>query len=396
MKPSCSNCLRHSIECDYNSNPSSRGSSATSSTEEKKAPTSLAGSRTFISSSQSNFAPPKRAHGPRRAPVQQHEEQSSQLNQAVINKPLQFTATDMALFHHFITSKDLGASHTQLCRLGFSFHYVLRLVLAFSSFHLARNSENTSCMGLKTTDLHAVAEQHYQTAVREVTAAIPLLDTTSSPALYASAIFIFLCSLARGPRPGEYLAYRDDGTPGCLSLFMSLRSILEVCSALTPSVDLFSIHAADVQDVTIQPEEPPLHREELVSHDYRDSLAQVRHLITATFSGGVSGHEDYSQVLDRLCYSYDVVFGGHSRPTESELWPQIFGWLYKLPGVFLMDVQQRKPAALVVFAFFAVLLKQLDPAWFIRQWPEHIMDGIFHNLDQDHRIYVQWPVEQFR
>lgn len=328
--------------------------------------------------------------------MQQHEEESSQLNQAVINKPLQFTATDMALFHHFITSKDLGASHTQLCQLGFSFYYVLRLVLAFSSFHLARNSENSSSMGLKTTDLHVVAEQHYETAVREVTAAIPLLDTTSSPALYASAIFIFLCSLARGPRPGEYLAYRDDGTPGCLSLFMGLRSILEVCSALTPSVDLFSIHATDVQDVTIQPEEPPLHREELVSHDYRDSLARVRHLITATFSGGVPGHEDYSQVLDRLCYSYDVVFDGGSRPTESELWPQIFGWLYTLPDVFLMDVQQRKPAALVVFAFFTVLLKQLDPAWFIRQWPEHIMDGIFHSLDQDHRIYVQWPVEQFR
>lgn len=72
-------------------------------------------------------------------------------------------------------------------------------------------------MDLKTTDLHAVAEQHYEIAVREVTAAIPLLDTTSSPALYASAILIFLCSLARGPQPGEYLAYRDDGTPGCLS-----------------------------------------------------------------------------------------------------------------------------------------------------------------------------------
>lgn len=387
--------MRHSIDCDYASNPSSRGSSVTPSTE-VKAPTSLDGNHTFISSSQSNFAPPKRAHGPRRAPAQQHDEKSSQLDQAIINKPFQFTATDMALFHHFITSKDLGASHTRIYQLGFSFHYVLRLALAFSGFHLARHSANSSFTGLNKTDLHAVAEQHYEIAVREVTAAIPLLDTTSSLALYASAIFIFLCSLAKGPQPGEYLAYRDDGTPGCLSLFMGLRSILELCSALTPSVDFSFIHAADVQDVTTQPEEPPFHREELASHDYRDSLAKVRHLISATFAGGGTGFEDYSQVLDRLYYSYDVVFGGSSRRTESELWPQIFGWLYTLPDVFLMDVQQRRPAALVVFAFFTVLLKQLDPAWFIRQWPEHIMDGILHNLDQDHRIYVQWPVEQFR
>lgn len=176
---------------------------------------------------------------------------------------------------------------------------------------------------------------------------------------------------------------------------MGLRSILEVCSALTPSVHLFSIHTADVQDVTTQPEEPLLHREELVSHGYKDSLAQVRHLISANFPGGGPGSADYYKVLDRLCYSYDVVFGGGSRLTESELWPQIFGWLYTLSDVFLMDVQQRNPAALVVFAFFTVLLKQLDPAWFIRQWPEHIMDGIFHTLDEDHRRYVKWPVEQF-
>ena len=169
MKPNCSNCLRHSIDCDYNSTSLSRDSSATPSTE-VKAPTSLDGNHTFISSSQSNFAPPKRAHGPRRAPAQQHDEKSSQLDQAIINKPFQFTATDMALFHHFITSKDLGASHTRIYQLGFSFHYVLRLALAFSGFHLARHSANSSFTGLNKTDLHAVAEQHYEIAVREVTA----------------------------------------------------------------------------------------------------------------------------------------------------------------------------------------------------------------------------------
>lgn len=120
----------------------------------------------------------------------------------------------MALFHHFITSADLGGSQkhmqTQLSQLGFTFHYVLRLLLAFSAFHLARHSTNDSLLGSRT-ELYALAEQHYEIAVREVTEAIPHLDTTTSPALYASSIFIFLCSLAKGPQPGEYLAYRDDG-----------------------------------------------------------------------------------------------------------------------------------------------------------------------------------------
>ncbi|RWQ98637.1 putative C6 transcription factor [Paecilomyces variotii] len=396
-KPNCGNCLRHSIECDYNS--SSESSSTVSPTNET---TSLAEAPkpyddyTFISSSQANFTPPKRAHSSRPPLSQQHDEQSSHLHQAVANKQFQFTATDMVLFHHFITSKDLGGSRphvqNQLSQLGFSFHYVLRLLLAFSGFHLARYSTNDSSPG-SSADFYAAAERHYETAVREVAAAIPLLDATNSPALYTSSIFVFICSLAKGPRPGEYLAYCDDGNPGCLSLFMGLRSILERCKS-TLSVDFSSIHGANEQDETLQPEGPPFHPEEPVSHAYRDSLAELRHLISATFPDNSLEYTDYSQVLDMLCYTYEFVFGDDPRPTEPQLWPQIFGWLYTLPDLFVMDAQNRRPAALVMFAFFAVLLKQLDPAWFIRQWPEHIMSGIFRDLDEFHQEYVRWPMEQ--
>jgi hypothetical protein len=152
---------------------------------------------------------------------------------------------------------------------------------------------------------------------------------------------------------------------------------------------------ADPDDKSSQREELPFHSEEQVSQEYRYYLVQVRHLISATFPESNTGYTDYSQVLDRLCHCYDVVFGTSQLP-ESQLWPQIFSWLYTLPDLFLADAQQRRPAALVVFAFFTVLLKQLDAAWFIREWPEHIMTSIFSNLDEYHRGYVQWPMEQIR
>ncbi|GFF62335.1 hypothetical protein IFM60648_00596 [Aspergillus lentulus] len=395
LKPSCGNCLRHSVDCDYALNPER---SSTPSTEEGATPTSHNGSYTFISSSQSNFSPPRRGRSSRPLSIQQPNEPNPLLHQAVAKKPFQFTAIDMALFHHFITSADLGGSQnhmqTQLSQLGFTFHYVLRLLLAFSGFHLACNSANHSFLGSRS-DLYAVAEQHYDLAVREVRGAIPQLDAITSPALYASSIFIFLCSLAKGPQPGEYLAYRDDGNPGCLSLFMGLRSILEICSA-TLSVDFSSIHTEDPEDKSSQPEEHPFHSEQQVSQVYRDHLAQLRHLISATFPVSGPGYTDYSQVLDRLCHCYDVVFGGYSQLPEAQLWPQIFSWLYTLPDLFLADAQQRRPAALVVFASFAVLLKRLDAAWFIRDWPEHIMTSISSNLDESHQGYAQWPMQQIK
>lgn len=62
--------------------------------------------------------------------------------------------------------------------------------------------------------------------------------------------------------------------------------------------------------------------------------------------------------------------------TDGELWPQIFGWLYMPPDDFVVDLQHHNTVALVIFAFYTVLLKRISSVWFIKGWPEHIMAGI--------------------
>lgn len=121
--------------------------------------------------------------------------------------------------------------HSRLPRLGFSFHYILQLILAFSGFHLARIQEHES-------KYYFEAERHYATALRKVSAAVPLLDHHNCHALYMAAILIFVCSFAKGPQPDEFLAFRDDGRTGSLFLFMGVRSILENCS-----VGVLEIHS---------------------------------------------------------------------------------------------------------------------------------------------------------
>lgn len=149
----------------------------------------------------------------------------------------------MELFHHFLTSEELSADkspeaqktmHSRLPRLGFSFHYVLHLILAFSGFDLAQ------IQGNYRSKYYFEAERHYATALRKVSAAVPLLDHHNCHALYMAAILIFICSFARGPQPDEFLAFRDDGSAGSLCLFMGVRSILENCS-----VGVLGIHKED-------------------------------------------------------------------------------------------------------------------------------------------------------
>lgn len=164
---------------------------------------------TFYSSSQSDFKTPKRGSAAHKKEQQEHPPSvtpSSDTPSELITTAFEFTGADMELFHHFLTSEELGASkspetmHSRLPRLGFSFHYILQLILAFSGFHLARIQEHES-------KYYFEAERHYATTLRKVSAAVPLLDHHNCHALYMAAILIFVCSFAKGPQPDEFLAF---------------------------------------------------------------------------------------------------------------------------------------------------------------------------------------------
>lgn len=61
---------------------------------------------------------------------------------------------------------------------------------------------------------------------------------------------------------------------------------------------------------------------------------------------------------------------------------------------FIEMLNQRSPLALVVFAHFAVLLKYLGSCWWMQGWPTHLLQEIWEHLDQEHRVWIRWPIEE--
>ncbi|KAL4968472.1 Zn(II)2Cys6 transcription factor domain-containing protein [Aspergillus stella-maris] len=337
-KPACRNCLRHSVECDYT--PGQPISHAEWSDADKDA-------LTFISSSPTNFEPPKRAHS--RRPV--------------------------------ATAASTSSASSAMTRWGFQHHYFLRLLLAFSGFHLARDPTQVQQVVGQEVDYAAEAERHYEIAVREAASVVPQITGCNGQVIYTGAVFIFTCSLARGPSPGEYLGFRDDGEVGCLALFMGVRSILDICS------NVLSL------DFPIPPPNPLLQTQPgTTAADY---LEQLRLLIDSTYPSDQSNHLDYTRLLYNLQQTYALVHPPPESPAARiGNFPHIFGWLYMLPDTVLQDLRRRSQLALTMFAYFTVLLKDMDVAWFIRGWPEHIMHGCWRHLDEFHRQFVVWPVQK--
>ncbi|KAJ6183704.1 Zn(II)2Cys6 transcription factor [Penicillium mononematosum] len=407
--PECINCVRHSIKCNYGQSsrrvtPTGPGQNAVVLPRDPNEQTTKG--YAFISSSQSAFAVPKRAH--REAAVSPSQPSpSSESESTVARSTFQFTASDMVLFHHCLSAEDLkGHIPDQLIRLGFSVHYVLHLLLAVSAFYLKRTSENNRMHCLLQPDFNCgvEAERHLSTAIAQVAATDPHMDQGNSHTLYIASLFIFICSLARGPQPSEYLAFRDDNDTPTLCLFNGMRSILEASKNSGISSGISEVHAPEMQELSPQQARESEQIQNLPSHEiinynigassqYSQPLSNLRILILNTFHPTDPRHSAYCDVFELLRSRYDSILG--PVPIAGpELWPQIFSWLYLLPDVAAHDMQQKHPIALLLFSYFAVLLNELDSVWFIRGWPSHIVKAVHTRLGEYHRPFLLWPMNE--
>ncbi len=61
---------------------------------------------------------------------------------------------------------------------------------------------------------------------------------------------------------------------------------------------------------------------------------------------------------------------------------------------FIEMLDQRSPPALVIFAHFVVLLKYLGSCWWMQGWSTHLLQEIWSLLDQEHRVWIRWPIEE--
>lgn len=315
----------------------------------------------------------------------------------------------MILFHHCLSAKDLkGHIPDQLIRLGLSVHYVQHFPLAIAGFHVSEFPGNDSVERLMgpTFDYYAEAERHLSTAIKELAATDSQLHEGNYHVIYIASLFVFLCSLAKGPQPGEYLGFRDDSDMPGLHLFLGMRSILENINRTGSSSAISEVQPRERQELSPRENDAketnqcpstttsPFHTIENDRIPYLVPLNDLRNLITGTFPSNEPRHSAYIGAFELLLSRYDTILGSPTPVIGPGLWPELFSWLYVLPDIVTADMQQRHPVALLLFSYFAVLLNELDFVWFIRKWPSHIVRAVSHTLDDYHRPFLPWPLRQ--
>ncbi|PIG82790.1 C6 transcription factor [Aspergillus arachidicola] len=402
VHPACGQCTSHDINCDFTVQqtalPETASTGSTCSTLVARAAPSPCNSITFISSSKTDFKLPKRRYQRRPATAARETTNAkSALAEALptpTNSQLQLNTTDLALLHHYLSvtsitladdDEGLHLLQVALPQVGFRFQYILHLLLAFTSYHMARSSSMDASHGRNLE-----GDRHYNTALTQVSSSIAGLNESTCQAVYGSSVLICLCSLAKGPRDGEYLAFSDSDRAEWLTLLRGIRSITEVSRDLF-YIDPVSSPTSETTERLLQGE-PQLYHENIWP-EWKRRLKECEQLIEMEYTAGGIQHAVYVHVLTRLTNAFHHVYG-KTDISRGERCAKTFQWLYQLPDEFVFDLQQRKWPALLLLSYFLVLLQQLDSYWFVEGWPEHVMGEIYRSFSEQQRVWLQWPANQ--
>lgn len=384
-RPACSNCSNHLIECEYHmatESPREQSPNCPEPSTERPGPR--------------RYRPHRYATGGLKQTFKLSKTQPSRFTQSTrtqcsLSSGLTGTIplADLQLLHHYTidTYQTMTSGpdphnvwQKHLVQWGIELPYILHLVLALSALHLAHERPDLQDQYIQQAD------NHFSFGVRSVTSVISELDADSCQKVYMSAVMICFIYFGRGPRPGEYLIFSDSGPAEWLVLMRGVRLIVTSHHANVFSGILAPGPNGRSRDLSaemhIKLHEHTVHTEavqRLVERDIADDEIRGRYLASI---------ENLFEIMREV---YERRSGGS---TGVGLMDLLMGWFYRLPEEMISSLERKEPHSLVILAYWVVLLKYMDSAWFMDGWAEHMLSGISTYLREDFHQWIEWPLKQ--
>lgn len=303
------------------------------------------------------------------------------------------TYSDMDLAIHFYTSTlptlsvgdESGRQYWTTClsNLGHQYSHLYHLILALAALHKARLHSH------QKAELLLQAERHHAIGVQGSTALLGSINDDNYEVVRTSASLIGLINLAMGPRPGEYIVFSNQVGPNFLDLLRGLRSIrshehYNVTQENSPTITSSFSTVSDGSAESPFAHDPSTHLRKLYTR-VRE-IPEARH--RQSYICALDDLEQFFVLMDgRLDYSSDS-----ARPDAAHHLSPL-GWVYRMQDDFLDRLHTREALALVMVAYFAVALKELESGWPADGWAEHIMAKICEEVVEPHdRELIPWPM----
>ncbi|KAH0608345.1 uncharacterized protein H6S33_001479 [Morchella sextelata] len=385
VHPACGNCIKHAIECDFsNGGGSSSSVNDSSASDIASTPSSTITVQNTINASNSSslLSPPAstpdsyigspsplvtavRAFLPNTfiPPLQnqQHQQQQNN-NQHLIphTSPhpgftFSWTTTDLELMYHYSRDAPSFLASTgslidmwthDVPRLAFADKSgcAIHAMLAVSSLHLAFLEPHNRTFRLIT------ATAHYDQAVRILGAMVPHICKDSCEALFIASALIVVFATASPLVPGNAVENEPWSIPEWVPLIRGVYSILREVWDWVESGCLGQMLKVQFYERTG------------VSSEETEALNALYRLCTDTTESDDDEIKDtdvsstYFSAIHKLRKS----FGSCTDQARYNTTSLIFQWPICVSDKYVSLLKERRPRALVIFAYYCVLLKRME------------------------------------
>lgn len=308
-------------------------------------------------------------------------------------------------------------------RISLDHPFVLHLIEAIAAYHLAYASADSKRRETKSpnsrrsrSEYLSLASRHFTAGLSGFTAQLSHSGPDNCGPLYLGAVLTTYCTFASGPTsPDDLLVCTlapstseeqdpsDDQAAAEPCTWMPfVYGVRLLHDLFSPNV-LFAGLMEPLQPYKgVSPEEPlgePVCvRDGYQRLDWEDACLQLSEWV------GGGDNDPCRLAMDSLLPIYAATYGysevaGRIHYEGASANQFVFGWLYRLNNAFLQCVRRREPRALLVLAYYAVLLNKdtVQQGWYIEGWRSHIIDRVGRMLgEKDGHQFMQWPeqVEQ--
>ncbi|KAH9209795.1 hypothetical protein DL95DRAFT_437867 [Leptodontidium sp. 2 PMI_412] len=292
---------------------------------------------------------------------------------------------DIELFHHYCTSTSQSMWTNPLLRtfwriqvpnVGLTYHFVMRGILSMAALHLAYLQPDKKDVYLPYS-MH-----HQQQALKEVMGILPNVTTENCTALHLFSILNCCHTLGRPREKDDFLVVGHSGISQWLVLF---RGVLEFIEPYQDAIDRGPLSAI----ISIR-QQRQRERELCIFQSKGDCLGDLRrHILSNTMDESHS--KIYSDNIDELEKSFIFIYTSTNYVYEMG---DVFNYLLLSSHEYLLLLSDGTQQSLVIFAYACVLFHKLECFWWIEGWSFHLMNNIWQFLDEEHRQWVSWPIQE--
>lgn len=294
-----------------------------------------------------------------------------------------------------------------LPRIGLTHHFTMHLAYAVAGYHLAYLEKP----GERQQEFRQLAELHASAGLQQFTGALARLDSTNCGAAYVSATLVCYGTFAAGPTgPGDLLVCnidrdRDDNWMPLIHGLRLIRETFDDDVLYTGLMDPFHArnHAKNLEPKPAQEKVAQCAREGLARLDWEQPLSDLREFVAAYYdhgdeANGIDESENEDDVclrsLDCLINIYRATYGDKDGEYDGpEQYQHVFGWLYRIEKRFLSRLWDKDPRALIILAYFALLLDTMKDFWYLDGWERHILDRTRYLIGEEYAGWLRWPME---